>query len=324
MKVGVFAVMFSAMKFNDALDYIQSVGVEAVEIGCGGYVGDAHCKPHELLHDKAATAALKQAVAERGLIISALSAHANPLHPDPAIGEAHRTYVSNAILMAEALGVDRIVTFSGCPGGGPQDRTPNWVTCPWPFDFSDTLKYQWDEVMLPYWEKTAKFAADHGVKIAIEMHPGFCVYNPGTMLRLRNAFGSKLAETIGCNFDPSHLFWQGVDLTTAIRTLGAAILHFHAKDTRIDPINAGLNGVLDMTPYREFDKRSWIFRTVGYGHSEQVWRDIVSDLRLVGYDGALSIEHEDGLMSNREGFEKAVQTLRNVVIRDAAGHAFWA
>ena len=324
MKVGVFAVMFSAMKFNDALDYIQSVGVEAVEIGCGGYVGDAHCKPHELLHDKAAMAALKQAVAERGLIISALSAHANPLHPDPTIGEAHRAYVTNAIQMAEKLGVDTMVTFSGCPGGGPQDRTPNWVTCPWPFDFSDTLKYQWDEVMLPYWEKTAKFAADHGVKIAIEMHPGFCVYNPGTMLRLRNAFGSKLAETIGCNFDPSHLFWQGVDLTTAIRTLGTAILHFHAKDTRIDPINASLNGVLDMTPYREFDKRSWIFRTVGYGHSEQVWRDIVSDLRLVGYDGALSIEHEDGLMSNREGFEKAVQTLRNVVIRDAAGHAFWA
>lgn len=324
MKVGVFAVMFSRMKFTDALDYIQSVGVEAVEIGCGGYVGDAHCKPSELLSDPAATAALKQAIADRGLTISALSAHANPLHPDSEIGEAHRTYVTNAILMAEAMGVDRIVTFSGCPGGAAGDKTPNWVTCPWPNDFSETLNYQWDEVMLPYWEKTAQFAADRGVKIAIEMHPGFCVYNPGTMLRLRNAFGGKLAETIGCNFDPSHLFWQGVDLTTAIRTLGAAILHFHAKDTRIDPLNAALNGVLDMTPYREFDKRSWIFRTVGYGHSEQVWRDIVSDLRLVGYDGALSIEHEDGLMSNREGFEKAVQTLRNVVIRDAAGHAFWA
>ena len=320
MKVGVFAVMFSAMKFTDALDYIQSVGVEAVEIGCGGYVGDAHCKPNQLLNDKAATAALKQAVAERGLTISALSAHANPLHPNPEIGEAHRTYVTNAILMAEAMGVDRIVTFSGCPGGGPEDKTPNWVTCPWPNDFSETLQYQWNDVMLPYWEKTAKFAADHGVKVAIEMHPGFCVYNPGTMLRLREAIG----DTIGCNFDPSHLFWQGVDLTTAIRTLGKSILHFHAKDTRIDPLNAALNGVLDMTSYREFGKRSWIFRTVGYGHSEQVWRDIVSDLRLVGYDGALSIEHEDGLMSNREGFEKAVQTLRNVVIRDSAGHAFWA
>ena len=320
MKVGVFAVLFSAMKFEVALDYVKSVGVEAVEIGCGGYVGDAHCKPTALLQDAEATAAFKQAVATRGLTISALSAHANPLHPNPEIGEAHRTYVTNAILMAEKLGVDTMVTFSGCPGGGPGDMTPNWVTCPWPPDFSATLEYQWSEVMLPYWEKTARFAADRGVRLAIEMHPGFCVYNPGTLLRLREAIG----PTIGANFDPSHLFWQGVDLTMAIRTLGEAIFHFHAKDTKIDPINAGLNGVLDMTSYRDFSKRSWIFRTVGYGHSEQVWRDIVSDLRLVGYDGALSIEHEDGLMSNREGFEQAVQTLRNVVIRDAAGHAFWA
>lgn len=320
MKVGVFAVMFSQMKFEVALDYIQSVGVEAVEIGCGGYVGDTHCKPTQLLDDPAAIAALKRAVDERGLTISALSAHANPLHPNPEIGAAHRTYVTNAIRMAEKLGVDRIITFSGCPGGGPDDKTPNWVTCPWPFDFSTTLDYQWNEVMLPYWQKTAQFAADHGVKLAIEMHPGFCVYNPGTLLRLRAAIG----PTIGANFDPSHLFWQQVDLTSAIRTLGDAIFHFHAKDTRIDPLNAGLNGVLDMTPYRDYANRSWIFRTVGYGHGEEMWRDMVSNLRLVGYDGVLSIEHEDGLMSNREGFEKAVQFLRSVVIREPAGAAYWA
>ena len=319
MKVGVFAVMFGRQQLADALDYIQSVGVEAIEIGCGGYVGDAHCKPAELLNNADATQALKQAVEGRGLVISALSAHANPLHPDPAIGDAHRTYVTNAILMAEKLGVDRIVTFSGCPGGGPGDRTPNWVTCPWPPDFSQTLDYQWNEVLLPYWEKTAKFAADHGVKLAIEMHPGFCVYNPGTLLRLRQAIG----PTIGANFDPSHLFWQGVDLPTAIRTLGEAIFHFHAKDTRIDPLNVALNGVLDMTPYREFNQRSWIFRTVGYGHGEETWRAVVSDLRLAGYDGVLSIEHEDGLMSNREGFEKAVQFLRAIVIREPTGVAHW-
>jgi sugar phosphate isomerase/epimerase len=320
MQVGVFAVLFSAMKFEDALDYVKSVGVEAVEIGCGGYVGDAHCKPNQLLNDADATAAFKQAVAKRGLAISALSAHANPLHPNPEIGEAHRAYVTNAILMAEKLGVDTMVTFSGCPGGGPGDLTPNWVTCPWPPDFSATLEYQWSEVMLPYWEKTARFAADRGVRLAIEMHPGFCVYNPGTLLRLREAIG----PTIGANFDPSHLFWQGVDLTSAIRTLGEAIFHFHAKDTKIDPINAGLNGVLDMTSYRDFARRSWIFRTVGYGHGAEVWSNMVSNLRLAGYDGALSIEHEDGLMSGREGFEKAVAFLREIVIKEKAGVAHWA
>lgn len=320
MKVGVFAVVFGALPFEKMLDYVQSVGVEAVEIGCGGYVGDAHCKPAQLLGDDAAAVAFRKAVDDRGLTISALSAHANPLHPKPEIGEAHRAYVTNAILMAERIGVDTVVTFSGCPGGGPGDTTPNWVTCPWPPDFSETVKWQWEEVLLPYWEETARFAADRGVRLAIEMHPGFCVYNVATALALRQAIG----PTIGVNFDPSHLFWQGVDLSRAIRTLGDAIYHFHAKDTRIDPINAAVNGVLDTTSYREFDKRSWIFRTVGYGHDEQVWRDMVSDLRLAGYDGALSIEHEDGLMSGREGFEKAVRFLRDIVVREQPGAVHWA
>jgi sugar phosphate isomerase/epimerase len=320
MQVGVFAVAFSALPFEAALDYIGSVGVDAVEIGCGGYVGDAHCKPAELLGNEAAIAKFRQAVDDRGLSISALSAHANPLHPDPALGKAHRAYVTNAILMAEALNVDTVVTFSGCPGGGPDDKTPNWVTCPWPPDFSKTVEWQWNDVMLPYWEQTAKFAADHGVRVAVEMHPGFCVYNVETMLALREAIG----PTIGANFDPSHLFWQGVDLGFAIRALGDAIYHFHAKDTRIDPVNALVNGVLDTKSYRQYDKRSWIFRTVGYGHGEDVWRDVVSNLRLVGYDGALSIEHEDGLMSGREGFEKAVHFLRDLVIREGTSAARWA
>jgi sugar phosphate isomerase/epimerase len=316
MKLGVFAVMFGAMKFENALDYIASMGVEAVEIGCGGYVGDAHCKPAELLKDESAAMAFKKAVADRGLTISALSAHANPLHPDPEIGQAHKNYVTHAVLMAEKIGVETIVTFSGCPGGGPEDKTPNWVTCPWPPDFSQTVKWQWEEVMIPYWQETAKFARDRGVKIAVEMHPGFCVYSPETLLALREAVG---LDNLGTNFDPSHLFWQGADPGYAIRALGQAIFHFHAKDTRIDPINTNVNGVLDTKSYRDFARRSWIFRTVGYGHNEEVWRDMVSNLRLVGYDGALSIEHEDGLMSGREGFEKAVTFLKNILIKEQAG-----
>jgi len=320
MKLGVFAVMFGGMKFEAVLDYIKSVGVEAVEIGCGGYVGDAHCKPTELLTDADAIVALKKAVASRDLTISALSAHANPLHPNPDIGEKHRAYVTNGILMAEKLGVDTFVTFSGCPGGGPEDKHPNWVTCPWPPDFSETVKWQWEEVMIPYWQATNKFATERGVRLAIEMHPGFCVYNPETALALREAVG----ENLGVNFDPSHLFWQGADPGQAIRALGQAIFHFHAKDTKIDPINATVNGVLDTKSYRDFARRSWIFRTVGYGHNEEIWRDMVSNLQLVGYEGALSIEHEDGLMSKNEGFEKAVDFLKRVMIKQEAGEAFWA
>jgi sugar phosphate isomerase/epimerase len=320
MKLGVFAVLFSQMSLEKALDYIKSVGVEAVEIGCGGYVGDAHCKATHLLQDDVAASAFKVAVESRGLTISALSAHANPLHPDPAVGEAHRAAVTNAILLAEKVGVDTVVTFSGCPGGGPEDKHPNWVTCPWPNDFSQIVRWQWEEVVIPYWQKTAEFARERGIKIAIEMHPGFCVYNVETLLALRMAAGDNL----GANFDPSHLFWQAADPGQAIRALGEAIFHFHAKDTKIDALNTAVNGVLDNKSYRNSIRRSWIFRTVGYGHNEDVWRDMVSHLRLVGYDETLSIEHEDGLMSGREGFEKAVAFLRNVLIQEKAGEAYWA
>jgi len=320
MKLGVFAVMFGRMPFEQALDYIQSVGVEAVEIGCGGYVGDAHCKPAELLNDDRAATAFKDAVTSRGLTISALSAHANPLHPDPAVGEAHKKAVHDGILMAAKLGVKTFVTFSGCPGGGPDDKTPNWITCPWPFDFTDSVKWQWEERLIPYWRETAKFAADHGVRVAIEMHPGFCVYNPETMLTLRDEIGPN----IGTNFDPSHLFWQGADPVHAIRALGDAIFHFHAKDTIIDPVNATVNGVLDTKSYSHLSRRSWVFRTVGYGHGDETWRAMMSNLQLIGYDGAISIEHEDELMSQNEGFEKAVSFLKGILIQERPSGAFWA
>jgi sugar phosphate isomerase/epimerase len=321
MKLGVFTAAFADMNFETMLDYVASVGVQRVEIPVGAYVGDAHCKPAQLLADESALADFKAKIEARGLGISALSAHANPLHPDPAIGEPHKEAIRNGILLAEKLGVDTFITFSGCPGGGPDDKTPNWVTCPWPPDFSQTVQWQWEQRVIPYWQEMNAFAEPRGVRLAIEMHPGFCVYAVEHVLALRDAVGSK---NIGANFDPSHLFWQGVNVVYAIRALGDAIFHFHAKDTIIDPVNANVNGVLDTKSYSDFAHRSWIFRTVGYGQDVKVWRDMISNLRLVGYDGALSIEHEDGLMSQREGFEKAADLLKSILIEQDAGFAFWA
>ena len=207
------------------------------------------------------------------------------------------------------------------PGGSPQDATPNWVTCPWPPDFLDILEYQWHEVLIPYWEKAVKFANDHGVnRIALEMHPGFCVYNPETLLKLREAVG----DSIGANVDPSHLIWQGIDPVAAIRTLKDAIFHFHAKDTKIDPLNTAVNGVLDTKHYGDEINRSWLFRTVGYGNGSQFWKDVVSSLRMVGYDYVLSIEHEDSLMSVNEGLKKAVAFLQDVLIYESTGDMWWA
>jgi sugar phosphate isomerase/epimerase len=320
MKVGAFAVLLSAFSLDDALDRLQSLGLQAVEIGTGGYVGDAHCKPADLLADAGQLAAFRHAVEIRNLSISALSCHGNPLHPRPEIAARHRQQFRDTVLLAERLGVDRVVTFSGCPGDAEGARFPNWVTCPWPTDFTEILRWQWQEKVIPYWREEAGFCRAHGVRVAIEMHPGFVVYNPATLLRLREAVG----EEIGVNYDPSHLFWQGCDPIEAVRALDSAILHVHAKDTAIDPHNARRDGVLDTKSYADEANRSWIFRTVGYGHGAEFWKALVSALRLVGYDHVLSIEHEDSLMSPAEGLTKAARLLQDAVIAEPAGAIWWA
>jgi sugar phosphate isomerase/epimerase len=181
------------------------------------------------------------------------------------------------------------------------------------------LQWQWNEVVAPYWTEHAKFAADHGVKIAIEMHPGFVVYSPETMLRLRSLAGAS----VGCNFDPSHLFWQSIDPMAAIRVLQGAIFHVHAKDTQIFQNNLPRAGMLDTKPYTNERERSWIFRTCGYGHGAEWWSEFVSTLRMFGYDSVLSIEHEDSLLSPEEGLTKAANFLNGIVIREQPGAAWW-
>ncbi len=319
MKVGVFLVLFQNEPFEKALDMAKEAGAEAVEISSGGIPGKSHCDPAALLKDDSACDALKEAVAKRDLVISAFSCHGNPVHPDPSVAHSDHEDFRASVLLAEKMGVRNVITFSGCPGDAENARYPNWVTCPWPPDFLEILKWQWEEKLIPYWKENPRFAADHGVRVCLEMHPGFAVYNPETMLRLREASG----EALGCNFDPSHLFWQGIDPIQALRVLKESLFHVHAKDTKIDPINSPVNGNLDTKPYTEELARSWLFRTVGYGHGESFWRDLVSNLRLIGYDDVLSIEHEDSLMSGGEGFNKAIALLKQVCIKEGVGAAWW-
>jgi sugar phosphate isomerase/epimerase len=319
VKLGVFDPILGNMALEPMLDKLQGWGLEAVEVACGGYVGDTHCKPAELLEDVGKLEAFRMAVESRGLVISALSCHGNPLHPDEAVAKGFHDAWRNTVLLAERLGVQTVVTFSGCPGGGPEDRTPNWITCYWPTDHARSLEWQWSERVIPYWREESSFAEAHGVRVAIEMHPGFCVYQPLQARRLRE----ETRSNVGVNFDPSHLFWQGIDPVKAIRFLGDSIYHFHAKDTFLDPLNAPLKGVLDVDPYDQVGIRSWVFRSVGYGNPEAVWRNMVSALRTVGYDHVLSIEHEDALASRDEGLAKAMSVLRSAILREPPARAWW-
>ncbi len=318
MKVGVFTPLLAGLPLEDVFRKLGRLNISYVELGTGNYPGDHHCKLPVLDCD-VSVASFKSKVENHGFSISALSCHGNPLHPDPDKAKHDREISRKTIVLAEKLGVPVVVDFSGCPGDSPNARTPNWVTCPWPPDYSELLKWQWDEVVAPYWSEHAKFAADHGVKIAIEMHPGFVVYSPETLLKLRAITG----PTVGCNFDPSHLFWQGIDPIAAVRIVGDAIFHVHAKDTQIYSRNLPLTGVLDTKPYTAERERSWIFRTCGYGHGSEWWREFVSTLRMYGYDYVLSIEHEDSLMSAEEGLTKSAAFLNEIIMREQPGAAWW-
>ena len=314
MKLSVLSNLFGSLSLEEVLTKFEAMGIDAVEIGCGGFPGKDHCDPAKLLADPKALEEFKDAFRRHNLEIAVLSCHGNPVHPDPAVAKEYDDDFRDAVLLAEKLGIDTIVTFSGCPGGSAVDTTPNWVTCPWPPVFGEILNYQWNEVLIPYWKKTAEFCRAHGVtKIAFEMHPGFCVYNPETLLRLRAAVG----DIIGANFDPSHLIWQGIEPVAAIRELQGCIYHFHAKDTKVDKYNTAKYGVLDTKTFTDEIHRSWIFRSVGYGNGMDYWRDIISNLRLVGYDKVMSIEHEDSLMNPEEGLCHAVAFLKESIIREA-------
>ena len=320
MKLGVVTGLFHDRPLDTALNYLAKIGVQAVEIGTGAYPGNAFCNPDKLLKDPIAIKAYRTNIEDHGLMISGLSCHGNPLHPDKAFAAEHDRIFRNTVRLASEMEVPVVNLFSGCPGDSDNSKYPNWVTCAWPDDFSEILRWQWEEKVIPYWQVAGAFAEKAGVKLAIEMHPGFVVYNPETLLRLREAVG----PVIGANYDPSHLFWQGIDPVASIHYLAGAIYHIHAKDTYMDQRNIAINGVLDTKPYSKLPQRSWTFRTVGYGHDQLAWRAMVSALRLTGYDYVLSIEHEDPLASVEEGLIKAVSFLKDVLLTEQPATMWWA
>jgi sugar phosphate isomerase/epimerase len=320
MKLGLFTPVFGKLNTKDMLAKVQALKkVQAIELGTGGWPGGDHLDVDALLDNKPCVAEYRRMIADAGLTISALSCHGNPLHPDGATAQAYDDVFRKTVRLAEQMGVPVVVTFSGCPGDSDDAKHPNWVTSPWPPEFLEVLDWQWEKKAIPYWIGAANFAANHGVKVALEAHPGFVVYNVDSALKLRRAAGPNL----GVNFDPSHFFWQGVDVPAAIRALGDSIFHVHAKDVALDPQNVAVNGVIDTKTYRRMTERSWLFRSVGWGHDELEWKRIVSALRLGGYDYVMSIEHEDALASVDEGLGAAIDLLSRVILTEPAVDAWW-
>jgi sugar phosphate isomerase/epimerase len=320
MRIGVLTSLYQNLSFPEMLAKVHGMGITAVELGTGAYAPSPHIDLDRMLADEKERETYRQLLSEKNMVISALSCHGNPIHPDPKVAQNADTLFRKTVRLAEMLGVPVVNTFSGLPAGCEGDQMPNWVTCPWPPHFLEILNYQWDTVAIPYWQDATSFAADHGVMIGIEIHPGMLIYNVETMLRMRDATGPAM----GANFDPSHLFWNGVDPIAAIRKLGPAIHHVHGKDCYVDELNVRVNGCNDHKPYDRIAERSWTFRTIGYGHDVKFWKDFVSALRLVGYDDVISIEHEDAMMSVEEGLVKALAVLKEAIITQQPGEMYWA
>ena len=321
MKLGVFMNLFSGKKFDDALNQVKELGFEAIEIGAGNFAGKEFCNPEELLQSTEKLNEFIEKINSRGLFISALNCSGNPLHPNKKFADSHINDLELAMELAHRLGITVVNSFAGCPGADENSLVPNWITCPWPSYYADAIKWQWEKKILPFWNKMAKKASRLNLKIGFEMHPGDSVYNPELLLMLREKIGS---DSICCNLDPSHLFWQGIDPIISIKKLKDLIVHVHAKDTKIDDDVVRYRGVLDWKHYSDVINRAWSFRTVGYGNDLKFWNSFFSTLRIINFDGVISIEHEDPLMSVEEGLLKAINFLKNSILFKKPTQMWWA
>ncbi|SJM62459.1 sugar phosphate isomerase/epimerase [Gulosibacter sp. 10] len=312
MRLGLITDSLGAQPLEQALDTVAGLGLDTVELATGNWSEAPHVDLDRLLSDASARASLLDSIRSRGLELDALNANGNQLHP--VSGPEHDRVVRGTIELAAELGVGTVVLMSGLPGARGE-QAPNWITTSWPPETVEILDYQWNEVAAPYWTDLAEFARRRGVRLAVEMHGTQLVYNVASLQRLREIAGP---DVVGANLDPSHLMWMGADIIQVIRALGDAIFHVHAKDVRIDRDNAGVNGLLDPLPPAAVAERSWNFVTLGLGHpgGERFWADFVYELRRVGFDGVLSIEHEDVLVNSVEGLQRSADLLRRVVLRD--------
>ena len=307
MKLGFVSDSLGGMPFIEMLDHAVRMGVSGIEVNTCGWSTAPHFDLKSMLGNAAKQKEFQSAFSDRGLDIISLNANGNPLHPtDPAQGQG----LKDTIRVAGEMGIKTVCTMSGLPAGNPTDTMPNWVVSSWPPETQAILNYQWNEKLIPFWTEIVALANECGVeRIALELHGNQCVYNVPSLLKLRAAVGN----VVGANLDPSHLFWMGADPLAAAQALGDAVYHVHAKDTMLNAPVQATTSLLENGSLIDIAARSWSYITLGFGHGEEWWRQFCYRLKMAGYDGWLSIEHEDVLLNSLEGLEKSVTLLQGVM-----------
>ena len=334
MKLGVYNAILHDRSLEDAIKVIADLGLNGIEINSGGFLPPVHIPEiDEIIADPAAAKAYLARFDGTGVEIAGLNCNGNPLHPNPIIGDKHAEDVRRSIRAAAALGQNRVVTMSGLPGGEPGTLHPNWIVNAWNSAALDVLDHQW-EIAARFWSEIDQLAKDHGVKVALELHPQNIVFNARDIRKLVELTG---ATNIGVEMDASHLFWQQADPVAVVRELGSLIFHAAAKDVRIDAGNARLNGVLDngfrrLSPdeprvnlgggewVNEWPKdSSWDFVALGKGHDVAYWTEFIRALHDVDPDMCLNIEHEDTELGRIEGLQVAADVLKSAWAAFQAG-----
>lgn len=312
MKISYVTDSLPHLTLEEVLKYITAQGIYHIELATGGWSPAPHVKLDNLLSDETALNDFKTLLSKYNVEIVALNCSGNPLEPGE-LGKEHRDVTEKTFQLAEKLDVKKVVMMSGLPPASPNDETPNWITytTSWPPQLKDALEYQWNDVAIPYWKELVKIAKNHGIeKIALENFSSQLVYNPETLLKLRNA----VDPIIGMNLDPSHLLWMGADPIQCARALEGAIYHVHGKGVRIEKGIVEVNTLLETKEIDDIKNRAWNYVAVGYGQDLQWWKTFFSVVRMVGYDGFVSLEMEDLTMSPEDGVKVSIETLKSTVV----------
>ncbi len=319
MRIGVFSDSLPKLTRREMFAWCAERGVKDVELGVGAW--GPWPRPHldlATIGQAAERDRLSGELREHGLRLSAVNAAGNLLHPDPAKRKDAQTRFRAAVDLAVALDVKRVITMSGCPAGaagGALGVFPCWATSA---DDDKLFAWQIENEVGPFWRTTSEWLAKNApeVMICLEMHPGLTVFNTAGF----QALSPYVGRNIGLNLDPSHFWWQGIDPLTVVEELGDRIGWMHGKDTLLNAERIRRQGVLHFAPPSDPAQAPWHFASVGEGRDDKTWATLLGAVRKAGYDGVISIEHEDPRYDGEEGTARSLAGLQRALgqLKEAA------
>ena len=280
MKIGFLTVALKGLDFQRIAEWAHSAGFEALEVAAWPVINERDYSSTTIdvtTFDRKRAEEVKALLDKNELIISSFAYYDNNLHPDPKKREFINNHLMKVIDAASMLGVELVGTFVG------RDPTKS---------VEENIE-EFEKVFKPL----ISYAESKNVKLMIENCPmvswqenekiGNIFYSP----QLWREIFRITPDSFGLNLDPSHLYWLGIDHTEVIKEFSDRIFHVHAKDVEIDRkkiYEQGIYGYFGSNPH---GKSWWIYRLPGFGEID--WEDFIRELKKVGYDFVVSIEHED-------------------------------